>query len=285
LLIALAAALALIVVPLAKEGTELMKALPTTMARFDSRIEPYRREFPWLERLLPVQSSPEAGAKAAQAPALAKKAIMTASAALEGGATALAVFFLGLFLAWDPERWLRGVVELWPGPAVEERIELLRKVGGGLRTYLLTLGITMVLMAAAWAGGLWIIGIKYSLLFGAIAGLAEVVPYVGPMLGLIPPLLVSFTGGTGKVLYVLLLYAILHVVEGYILVPYIMQRGTHLPPPLVVFSILVFGTLFGTLGVILAVPLGTVIYLWVNERVYTRHRADSEIITTPAQAA
>jgi predicted PurR-regulated permease PerM len=71
-----------------------------------------------------------------------------------------------------------------------------------------------------------------------------------------------------KVLLVVLLYAVLHIVEGYILVPYLLHRQEHLPPPLVVLSILVFGSLFGVLGVILAVPLGMAGYVLAQETVY-----------------
>jgi predicted PurR-regulated permease PerM len=285
LLVSVAAALTLLLIPLVREGTDLVQSLPRILAKVDERVEQYRHDFPWLERVWPSHPAPAQGEGASKAPQIAKKALFTLSSVIEGGATALAVFFLGLFLAWNPERWLRGVAELWPGAPVEERIELLRKIGVGLRSYLFTLAVYIVLMGAAWALGLWLIGIRYPLLFGAIGGLAEVVPYVGPMVGLLPPLLIAVSAGPGKILAVVVLYAILHIVEGYLLVPFLMHRGTHLPPPIVVLSILVFGTLFGALGVVLAVPLGTAAYVWVNETVYGRNRSDSHLISPTAHAA
>lgn len=213
----LLAALALILVPLVKEGTDLVQSMPQTIASIDRRVEEARHKFPWLNRVWPVNSAKAPAETAAKVPQLAKKALFTASAALEIGATALAVFFLGLFLAWDPERWLRGVAELWPGPWVEERVELFRKIGFGLRSYLFTLAIYIVTMGVAWSLGLWIIGIQYPLLFGAIGGLAEVVPYVGPMLGLVPPLLIAMTAGP--------------VGASSFLVPLPLLSFSHLPPP------------------------------------------------------
>ncbi len=84
--------------------------------------------------------------------------------------------------------------------------------------------------------------------------------------GLIPPesIFPPLTEG----LHVALLYAVLHILEGYILVPYVLHERERFPPPLVVLSILVAGTMFGVLGVLLSVPLGTTVYFWAKETVY-----------------
>lgn len=147
-------------------------------------------------------------------------------------------------------------------------MDLYSKVASALQNYLFTVGIYMVVMGALWSVGLWLIGIDYPLLFGVIGGLVEVVPYVGPLIGLVPPLIVAITLGPMKVGFVLVLYALLHIVEGYILVPYLLHRQEHLPPPLVVLSILAFGSVFGVLGVILAVPLGMAGYVLAKETIY-----------------
>ena len=166
------------------------------------------------------------------------------------------------------------MAELWPGGDFEKRIKVWRRIGGGLRGYLFMLGLYIVIMGVAWSLGLWLIGIPYPLLFGAIGGLAEVVPYIGPMLGLIPPLILAVANGSSKALWVVALYGVLHILEGYVLVPLLLQRKEHLPPPLIIGSILVFGKLFGTLGVVLAVPLATGAYVLLNETVYAQRKTD-----------
>jgi predicted PurR-regulated permease PerM len=269
-------ALTLIAIPIVQQGTEFVQNLPKKIATFDRTVAQYRERFPWIERFWPATEAP--AQPNGKAPQLAKKALVTASAALEDAATALAVFFLALFLAIDPNRWLRGVAQLWPGPGVEDRIALIRRIGSGLRSYLVMMGLYIVVMGAAWALGLWLIGIDYPLLFGAIGGLAEIVPYLGPMIGLIPPLLIAFSAGMTKILSVLGLYIVLHILEGYVLVPLLMAKSEHLPAPMVVLSILVCGTLFGTLGVVLALPLATAVYVIANETIYAG-RAEQN--TTP----
>lgn len=262
--------LALILVPIAKEGGELAHSLPAKWSKAEKRLDQYRKELPWLNEIWPGHQQEQPKNSGVNTPELAKRALFTATAAVDWGANALATFFLGLFFAWSPERWLKGVAQLWPGPPLEQRIRLMRKIGDGLKSYLFTLALYIVIMGAAWTLGLWLIGLEYPLLFGAIGGLAEVVPYVGPMVAFVPPLLLSLSEGTGKIIYVCVLYVVLHIVEGYVLVPYLMHQREHLPPPVVILSILVCGTLFGTLGVVLAVPLGTAAYIILNETVYSR---------------
>ncbi len=260
--------LGLLAVPLVSEGTALVQSLPQRMSQITRTLDRYEQEFPWLRRFLPSTRPEDNPPGQARPLEMAKTALFTVSTALEWSADALAAFFLGLFLAWDPERWLQGVARLWPGNAIDRRIALLRQMGSALRSYLFTLAVYIVAMGSLWTLGLWLIGIDYPLLFGVIGGLVEVVPYLGPLIALIPPLLYALTVEPLKAIYVVLLYTLLHIVEGYILVPYLLHEREHLPPPLVVLSILAFGTLFGPLGVILSVPLGIVGYVWVVETVY-----------------
>jgi predicted PurR-regulated permease PerM len=273
LLIGIGGALTLIASPLLKQGTEFVQSLPEKTARFSGELEHYRQEYPVLNRVLPANNPSEGHANGPPPTETAKKVLITASSALEWGARLLATFFFALFLAWNPERWMRGIAELWPANLVERRIAVFRCIGAALRSYLLTVGIAIVVMAVLWSLGLWVIGIKYALLFGAISGLVEIIPYVGPLLGLLPPLLYAVSSGGVKALYVLLLYCVLHVVEAYILIPLVLHERERFPAPLVVFSILLGGTLFGLLGVLLAVPLGTTVYVWLQEDVYKRRNA------------
>jgi predicted PurR-regulated permease PerM len=261
--------LSLLAVPVMQQGTALMKALPERMSFLTRKVEEYREEFPWLRSVLPsTKAQPPSDKEGPKPVEVAKTAFFTVSTAMEAAGAALATFFLGLFLAWDPERWLKGLAEVGPKGSRAWRMELYTKVASALKNYLFTVGIYMVMMGALWTVGLWLIGIDYPLLFGVIGGLVEVVPYVGPLIGLVPPLIVAITLGPMKVIFVVVLYAILHIVEGYILVPYILHRREHLPPPLVVLSILAFGSVFGVLGVILAVPLGMAGYVWGCETIY-----------------
>jgi len=102
--------------------------------------------------------------------------------------------------------------------------------------------------------GLSLLGIPLALALGLIAFLLEFVPYLGPFIG-VPAVLVALAAGPGDAAYVVLLYLGIHAAEGYVIAPLVDQRSVHLPPALGLVAQLLLGTLFGFLGLILAVPL------------------------------
>jgi predicted PurR-regulated permease PerM len=262
-----AGTVALIAVPLVKQGSALWKALPETTEKLTQRLDKMRDDYPILSGVLPGTAKDGSEAPRPPTPGETKETVKgvayAASRVLEGFVTFVSLFFIGIFLAADPRRYTEGLARLLPGAPFDERVELLHDMGAALRNYLVALGIYIVAMAALWALGLWLIGIDYFLLFGVIGGVVEVVPYVGPLVGLVPPLFVALGMGTKEVLLVLGLYAILHVVEGYILVPMLMEKREKLPPVVTLVAILGFGAAFGFWGVVLAVPLATVLHVWV----------------------
>lgn len=102
----------------------------------------------------------------------------------------------------------------------------------------------------------FVIGLPDALLLGLIAGIAEIIPIVGPLLGAIPALLVAAT--TGQVELVILVagvYVVIQVLEGNILVPLVMKRTIGVPPFLIVVSLVVGAAAGGLVGALLAVPL------------------------------
>ena len=269
LVVAVAATFALLAVPLMREGTGFVQTLKERSSTLTHDVEHWKREYPILNSVLPDLDS-AVGANQASVTGTARKAWLTISNVLDLAAQALMVFFLALFLAWSPERWLQGIAELGPPDTVSERKALYRRIGAALRSYLFTYAIYIVAMGALWSVGLWLIGIDYFLVFGVLGGLVEVAPYIGPFIGLIPPLLMALLTAPAKCVYVLLLYAVLHVVEGYLLVPWLMHEREHLPAPVIMLSLMAFGTLFGTLGVLIAVPMGSALYVIANETIYSR---------------
>ncbi|MFO7533790.1 MAG: AI-2E family transporter [Candidatus Limnocylindrales bacterium] len=100
------------------------------------------------------------------------------------------------------------------------------------------------------------IGLPNALLLGLIAGLAEIIPIVGPVLGVIPALLVAAVSGEVElVLLVAGVYVVIQVVEGNVLVPMVMKNTIGVPPFLVIVSLVMGGAAGGLVGALLAVPL------------------------------
>jgi predicted PurR-regulated permease PerM len=100
-----------------------------------------------------------------------------------------------------------------------------------------------------------IFGFRDAVVLGAIAGLLEAVPFLGPLLGAVPALLLALGEGGMTVLWVALVYAAVQAVENNVMLPFLMARGMRLHPVAVIFSTLVCVAVFGVLGVLIAAPL------------------------------
>ncbi len=103
--------------------------------------------------------------------------------------------------------------------------------------------------------GLWLLGVKYSLTLGILAGLLELVPFVGPIFAGSVAVLVALGESVTLGIYVLILFIVLQQIEGQILIPLVTRYTTSLNPAVVLISLLVGGETLGFVGLVLAVPV------------------------------
>lgn len=113
--------------------------------------------------------------------------------------------------------------------------------------------------------GLKILGVNFALVLACLAGIFEVVPWLGPWLAGIPAVLVALTQSPLKALMVAILYIAVQQIENNLIVPHIMKRAIGLNPLLVVLVLLIGAKLAGPIGIILAVPLVTIGVILVKE--------------------
>lgn len=107
--------------------------------------------------------------------------------------------------------------------------------------------------------GLSLLNIRFALLLAIIAGILELVPYIGPVLSAIPAVILAFFQAPILALWVLILYIVVQQLENYLLVPVIMKKVVGLNPVVVIIALLIGGKLLGILGIILAVPAAAVL--------------------------
>lgn len=129
------------------------------------------------------------------------------------------------------------------------------KIGAWLRGQLL-LGLVIGVSSFV---GLSLIGVKYALLLAVIAGLFEIVPYVGPTVSVIPALVVAFVQSPAIGLAVLILYVIIQQLENNLLVPKIMQKVTGLNPVVTIVALMIGIKVGGLVGAILSIPVATML--------------------------
>ncbi|MBU4360833.1 AI-2E family transporter [Patescibacteria group bacterium] len=113
--------------------------------------------------------------------------------------------------------------------------------------------------------GLTVLGVKYALVLALIAGLFEIVPFVGPWLSAVPAVLIGFSDSLTKVILILALYFVIQQVENHLIVPKIMQKAVGLNPIIVIISILIGAKLFGVMGALIAVPIAAVIDVYLGQ--------------------
>ena len=200
---------------------------------------------------------------------LASRAASAGAAVLGGFADLLLVVAGGVFLASDPGRYRRGFVELFP-PGQHGRVEgTLEAAGRALRLWLVGKLAAMALVGALTALLLWLAGVPSPLALGLLAGLAEFVTFVGPLLAGAVVLLAAATAGTGTLLWALAAVVVIQTAESNAITPLVQQRAVDLPPVLSLFAVVAAGVLFGTLGLLFGVPLAVVLYVAVK-KLYVR---------------
>ena len=113
--------------------------------------------------------------------------------------------------------------------------------------------------------GLLILGVKYALLLALIAGVFEIIPYLGPILGAIPAVFLAFTQNPFTAFLVILLYLIIQQLENSILVPKIMSKTIGLNPIIILIVFLIGGKLYGLIGALLAIPIATALSVLIKD--------------------
>jgi predicted PurR-regulated permease PerM len=172
--------------------------------------------------------------------------------AVVAGVVVLAV---GFYLGMNPGVYYRGVLSLVPEEHRARTARVISEVTYTLRWWLLGQLVPMVVLGVSSMVGLSLLGVNLAFTLGLITGLFIFVPYLGTLISEIPAVLVALGDSPRKALYVIILYLVLHAVEGYIITPLVQRRAVRLPPILTVLSQILMWILVGPLGVAIATPL------------------------------
>lgn len=115
------------------------------------------------------------------------------------------------------------------------------------------------------------LGVEFSFVIGIITCVADIVPYVGPLMGLIPAFVFAFIDSPIKALWIFVLYILIQWIENNIVGPKILSKETGFHPIVVLFLLILGAALFGFLGMILSVPIALVIKTVYNEYVVNKN--------------
>ena len=162
-----------------------------------------------------------------------------------------------------------------PRPGSES---LVPRMEHALLSYVKGQALVSLIIGTSGGVGLWLLGAlgwlpggdKYALLFGGWVALTELIPYIGPWLGAVPPFIYAAVVHPIAALWVGLLFLAIHQVEGHIVIPNVMGGALRLHPLLVIFGLLAGGEIYGLPGVLVALPMlaaGRAIWEFLGERV------------------
>ena len=155
---------------------------------------------------------------------------------------------------------------------------LLPRIEHSLASYVRGQFLLSLIIGTSAGLGLWLLGTlgwvpgadKYAVLFGAWVAVTELIPYVGPWLGAIPPFIYALVVHPVSAIWVGLLFLAIHQIEGHIVVPNVMGSALRLHPLLVIFGLLAGGEIYGLPGALVALPLlaaARAIWEFFSERV------------------
>ncbi len=175
---------------------------------------------------------------------------------------------LAYYLVIDWEKTRDGLLSFFPvhtrGKLTELGMEINQVLWGFIQGHLVVcciVGLLTGLLAA-------VLGIQYAVIIGIINGIAELFPYVGPILGAIPSLALALGEGPGKVVYLGVGFLVIQQLESNFLSPRIVGDRVGLHPLVVIFALLSGGELFGIWGILLAVPVAAVLKVLIKFAFY-----------------
>lgn len=164
-----------------------------------------------------------------------------------------------------PAPLVNGFVALFPAGRRQRVREILGEMYRAVQRWFLGQLTSMTIIGILSTVALSVIGIPFALLLGIFSGLISFVPFVGPVISVIPPVLLALTGDPIDAVWVVLAYIGIQAIEGNLVQPLVMSRAVSLHPTVVVFALLVMGTLFGFVGVFLAIPLVAALHVLLQE--------------------
>ncbi len=167
----------------------------------------------------------------------------------------LMVLVIGIFVAIEPKLYDRGVAWMLPTHSRQGFYELSNKVGFTLRRLMFGRIVGMVVEGVGTWLMLWAGGVPMAALLGLLTGLLAFVPNIGAIVSGVLMVAVGFSAGSDAGLWAIATYLIVQTIDGYVIVPYVARRTVDLAPALVLGAQLIFGALFGLMGLLLADPI------------------------------
>jgi len=268
-LVLIIAVLSLIIPYVSQDINQLVTTLPQFVAKVSTSLEKVQQGSPqYLDFLSEIQNILQSFSDYLQQ---SSQSIFGLIVSVFGGVmSAIAVLIISFYLSVTKkgiEKFLGSVVpDKYEDYAIDLWKRSEKKVGLWLQGQLL-LGLIMGLIVYV---GLSLLGIKFALILGFLVAILEIVPMVGPILAAIPAVFLAFLQSPALGLWVIAFYVIVQQLENHILVPVVLGKTTGLNPVVVIIALLVGQQLAGIPGMILSVPVASIIVEMMDD--FAKHK-------------
>ncbi|MGD9898900.1 MAG: AI-2E family transporter [Calditrichaceae bacterium] len=170
--------------------------------------------------------------------------------------TLVIIPFAVFFLLKDGRSMKKAFVNIIPNRYFEMVLNMIYKTDLQLGGYLRGQFFDAMIVGALSIIALWMLNVNYFILIGVFAGLANMIPYVGPLVGAVTAMLVVImNGGDGQsLLMVGVAFAVIQLIDNVIIQPLVVAKSVDMHPLLVIFAVIIGGQFFGIVGMLLAVP-------------------------------
>ena len=205
------------------------------------------------------------------------------SSMLSGLTNLVMIMVIGLFIAAEPNLYERGIAWMLPSGSRERFYRTSDRMGMTLRRLM----AGRLLGMAVEGVGTWLLlmagGVPMAALLGLLTGILAFLPNIGAIISGVLIILVGFSVGVDTGLWAIAVYVIVQVVDGYLIVPYVARKTVDLAPALVLGAQLIFGALFGILGLALADPIVAMVKAALDQKSIDDH-AEAGVAPPPVPA-
>ncbi|MGV8963942.1 MAG: AI-2E family transporter [Candidatus Saccharimonadaceae bacterium] len=175
------------------------------------------------------------------------------------------VLFLSMFLAVAPFDYVNGVINLVPRKGKPKAKELFGDLNLNLSKWIKGTIISCLFVFVFTAIGLLLLGVKMWLILAILAGLLNIIPYLGTIIAMIPAVLVALMISPTQALLVAILFLSVHGIVGFIITPNVHKKLLNIPPALLILIQVLMATLLGGWGIVLAVPILVIVITLVKD--------------------
>lgn len=188
----------------------------------------------------------------------------------------IATFMLSLYWTLDGQRAIQSLSILLPLRWREQARELAREMESRVGAFVRGQALLCVAIGLLSLAAYLLIGLPYVLVLALFAGIMEAIPYLGPVLGALPAIIVAITLGPDKVIWVVVATLIIQQLENTLLMPRIMKESVGVNSIVALLAIITLGALLGVIGALLAIPITAIVQILIDRFVLSIEGIDEE---------